>query len=206
MTPVSDSFRSLWRSIVAPRKRTNGSIPVNKSADGIPTRRLPQMDNPILLGAAAVGAVGAGLAVTRLRSSGRGGRDERFSQWLTVALEEAGFPIRTEGDHVQCVTDVKVSVLEGFGKLPLVNADVAVDVDSPLWSPVVSEQIVDVLAQAAWHNPEIAPVAVRARIVADSDGVELCDMRSIGAEAEVALPADLFRRFGAPASDPTWEG
>lgn len=184
----------------------NGSIPVNKSVDGMPTRRLPQMDNPILLGAAAVGAVGAGLAVTRLRSAGRGGRDERFSQWLKNALEEAGFAVRTTGDYASFVTNLEVSVLEGFGKLPLVNADVTVDVESPLWSPVVSEQIVEVLAQAAWHNPEIAPVAVRARIVAGANGEEICDMRSIGAEAEVALPADLFRRFGAPAFDPTWEG
>lgn len=184
----------------------NGSIPVNKSVDGMPTRRLPQMDNPILLGAAAVGAVGAGLAVTRLRSAGRGGRDERFSQWLKIALEEAGFAVRTTGEYASFVTNLEVSVLEGFGKLPLVNADVTVDVESPLWSPVVSEQIVETLAQAAWHNPEIAPVAVRARIVAGANGEEICDMRSIGAEAEVALPADLFRRFGPPAFDPTWEG
>lgn len=232
------SLRGIIRHLAAPRLRARGSTPVNKapapSGDTPAQRLLPQLDNPVVLGAAAVGALGAGLAITRLRSSGRGGRPQRFATWVSDALGEAGFtpdPTPTTGgrpgggktaaEHSHAsgarpsprgasrhavVRGVKVDVLEGFGKLPLVSVDVRVDVDSPLWSPVVGERVIDVIARAAWHNPEIAPVAVRVRLLSAEDDSYVADMSGVGYDTETAHPEELVARFGAPQSDPTWRG
>lgn len=219
-------LRSVLQSVSVPRLRNRGSVPVNKSSGGTVGRMLPQLDNPVLLGVAAAGAFGAGITMTRLRSAGRGGRPERFAALLGQALAESSFavcqvsPAVSEGTQVsqgfEVVAQAKqnraivwglgVEVLEGFGKLPLISIDVTVNEGSPLWSDVVGQQILEVLARAAWNNPEIAPVAVRGRLLSAASGQELAGMVDAGFDAEVARPQELLERFGPPVFDPTWRG
>lgn len=204
MTNPHQAMRRLWDSLTIPRLRHRGSTPVNKVSASGSQRRLPQIDNPLLLGAAAVGALGAGLTVTRLRSGGRGGRNERFAAMLGQALSEA--VTGAASARHKTIHDVRVEVLEGFGKLPLVSVDVVVDEASPLWSDVVGQRILDTVGQSAWHNPELAPVGVRARIISQVDDRELMDMSALGYEGEAAHPEELLSRYGAPAYDPLWKG
>lgn len=186
-----------------PRLWKRGSTPINKSGLNDLERHLPQIDSPILLGAAAVGALGAGLALSRLRSGGRGGRSKRFEQWVCQALKRADGTI-PEGDEV--VRRIQVEVLEGFGKMPLVDIEILVDDQALVWTHLMGEDLLELVAKTAWNNPEIAPVAVRARLLSAIDGHEVADMSTLGFDAEAARPSDLFERFGAPASDPFWKG
>ncbi len=125
-----------------PRLWKRGSTPINKSGLNDLERHLPQIDSPILLGAAAVGALGAGLALSRLRSGGRGGRSERFEQWVCQALKRADGTI-PEGDEV--VRRIQVEVLEGFGKMPLVDIEILVDDQALVWTHLMGEDLTGVV-------------------------------------------------------------
>lgn len=270
---------------------------VNKGMSGemAQTRRLPQIDNPVLVGAAGVGALAVGAAVRTLRPGRRGGRASRFRVLLArAALSGDHWP-----DALLAPDDVRVDVHEAFGKPSLVSVDVELRADhvlevlggeadlpfevagrsgeevpagtgpegtGPESAPAGeggpagegvpagegpleeaahdAEQIrratdllpgatvVDLLTRvvrAAWDNPEIAPVAVRGRILVCAGGATpakghhrgggrpgaratvegpppevLVDMRELGFVDETARPADLYEMFGAPASDPSW--
>ncbi|PID97687.1 MAG: pyridine nucleotide-disulfide oxidoreductase [Actinobacteria bacterium] len=188
-----------------------GTTPVNKrtssAGSSLPEniRRLPQIDSPILIGAIGVGAIGVGAAVRSLRPAARGGRTERFRSWISQALFDdqellsgaAGIPV--------VLTGFTVEVLEGFGKPPLVSFDLHVDNDEGVWSPLVGEDLLSHVTQHVWDNPEIAPVAIRGRVIAAGTEEELADMSVLGFDGEIARPADLYGRYGPPASDPTWK-
>lgn len=268
------------------------STPVNKGMRGeaASTRRLPQIDNPVLVGAAGLGALAVGAAVKTLRPGRRGGRASRFR----VLLARAALNGETGSGALLDPDDVCVEVHEAFGKPPLVSVDVklraervrdvlAVDDEEPAAPEAASGSgespdgpleeaarvegriaeiaglmpratLVDLLTrvvEAAWDNPEIAPVAVRGRVLLVPDegetrtvgassvgstggfgvsaprsaggvlhrgrGVDgsryvgepagariLVDMEDLGFVDETARPADLFDKFGAPSSDPSW--
>ena len=191
------------------------STPVNKgmSGEAASTRRLPQIDNPVLVGAAGIGALAVGAAVKTLRPGRRGGRDSRFR----VLLSRAALNGETGEAALLDPDDVCVEVHEAFGKPPLVSVDVnlrvgrvrevlAFDEEDPASAGAdhaggdaaggpleeaaqaagriaeVAElmpraTLVDLLTrvvEAAWDNPEIAPVAVRGRVllVPDDDGTK----------------------------------
>lgn len=248
---------SAWARLRAAMATTT---PVNKgmSGEAASTRRLPQIDNPVLVGAAGLGALVVGAAVKTLRPGRRGGRDSRFR----VLLARAALNGETGADALLAPDDVDVEVHEAFGKPPLVSVDVNLRADrvvdvlaigedgetgggGPLEASAIATSqaekgrdllpratLVDLLTrvvQAAWDNPEIAPVAVRGRVlivaggdggtrdahgdhaiegthhVVDAPGAQvLVDMGDLGFVDETARPADLFDKFGAPASDPSW--
>lgn len=187
-----------------PRMWEPGSTPVNKQlgAPGAGERRLPQIDNPLLIAAAGVGAMGVGAALRRLRPGGRGGRPERFAQGVYKSLAAVSLG---DAELDAIVRDMKVDVLEGFGKLPLVSVDLYVDDDSALWTSLLGQDMLEVVSEHVWNNPEIAPVAVRGRLLSAVDGHQIADMEALGFDGEIARPADLFERFGPPASDPKWK-
>lgn len=259
-----------------------GSVPVNKGSRGA-SRRLPQIDNPVLIGVAGLGALGAGLALRSLRPTHRAGRSERIRMLVSDAVQQG---VEIHGPEAEPAS-VDVQVHEAFGKPPLVSIDVRME-RAP--DQEAAQDLLDRAARAAWDNPELAPVAVRARVLlvgqggsagpdrenvvpadagagagagagADGDGdvragedttrrVErdgdalpgadsgsvsdtradnaeisrarrnrlvlpvrrdrdpsakvLVDMTSLGCEDETARPADLYARYGSPASDPNW--
>lgn len=186
-----------------PRMWQPGSTPVNKQlgARGAGERRLPQIDNPVLIAAVGVGAMGLSAALRRLRLGGRGGRPDRFAQWVYKSLEKVSLG---DAELDSIVRDMKVDVLEGFGKLPLVSVDLYVDDGSPLWTSPLGQDMLEVVSEHVWDNPEIAPVAVRGRLLSVVDGHQIADMEALGFDGEIARPADLYERFGPPASDPKW--
>lgn len=186
------------RGLRALVESSRGSVPVNKGPH-MPTRRLPQIDNPVLIGVAGLGAVGAGLALRTLRPGHRVGRSERIRVRVVGAVQR-GAEVHGPGSEP---SSVDVQVHEAFGKPPLVSIDVHMETKV---EAATAEDLLDRAVRAAWDNPELAPVAVRARLLlgGPESSEVLTDMTSLGCEDETARPADLFTRYGAPASDPTW--
>lgn len=253
-----------------------GSVPVNKGSRGA-SKRLPQIDNPVLIGVAGLGALGAGLALRSLRPTHRAGRSERIRMLVSDAVQRG---VRIHGPETEPAS-VDVQVHEAFGKPPLVSIDVRME---RTLEEEAAQDLLDRAVRAAWDNPELAPVAVRARVLqvgqggsagpdrqnpvagsagvgadADRDGHAredttthtdpdssgaasagrdtgsdtradnaevsrarrnrltlpvhrerdpsakvLVDMTALGCEDETARPADLYARYGSPASDPNW--
>ena len=88
----------------------------------------------------------------------------------------------------------------------------------------IAAQALDAVTAAAWNNPEMAPVSVRARILLARDGVHaddersdgehvgapgaqtevVVDMTALGFEDEIARPDELYAHYGAPDCDPAW--
>jgi hypothetical protein len=184
-------------------------MPVNKGAAGAPGgRRLPQIDNPVIVGAVGLGLLGAGAAVRTLRPRGRRGREERFRQRIAEALARgrgvpeggggAGGPGAELGLSPE---DLDVRVEESFGRPTLVSVDVRVGREglaraaggsAATLADAVLPDLLDRIARAAWDNPEVAPVAVRGRITLDVAG-------GGGGDAAVAPGAGGSEAPGAPA-------
>lgn len=157
------------------------------------------------------------------------GREERFARLVRSRLASSILMVEAErAGGVQ----IDVATRTAFGKPPLVSVDISVTqsqeklVEERLF--VSADQsfeaeeerrasyhlfLVDLLeraVQAVWDNPELAPVAVRGRIVFTGEPPERevrsvrLEMTDLGYEDETARPEDLFSRLGAPASDPAW--
>ena len=116
---------------------------------------------------------------------------------------------------------VKVDLDESFGKPLLLTLDVVMmatieelraysEAEQKTLSGLLSD-LLDRAVLVAWDNPEIAPVAVRGRIVFENTGDEgakaitVADMTTLGFEDEIARVEDLYQRFGAPLADPDWQ-
>ncbi len=216
-----------WREVA---RWMNAGTPVNKGSGSAPARKLPEIGNPLLVGALGVGALGVGVAMRAMRPTKRGGRSERFRSLVLVALDEAG---ASGGIGIAAAPgiDARVDVREGFGKPTLASLDILLPAGVCAPAPELAE-ILDRATRAVWDNRELAPLAVRGRVLSaplapgakesvHEDGADtatneridvtgpierlvLADMTAIGFEDEIARPADLYARYGAPASDPKW--
>ena len=196
------------------------STPVNKAASAGLRGRLPQIAGPLMIGALGVGALGAGIAWRALSSTRGTGRTQRFVDLATAALD-SGFPLRVDeagaGEGAARVPRrvVHVEVGEGFGRPSLVSIDVVVASSDALSEREVAMRALDVITRATWNNPEMAPVSVRARVLAAHDEVgdleapgaqtdTVVDMSALGFADEIARPDELYDRYGAPECDPAW--
>ena len=203
------------------------STPVNKAASAGLRGRLPQIAGPLMIGALGVGALGAGIAWRALSSTRGTGRTQRFVDLATAALD-SGFPVRAHeagaGEARVPRRVVHVEVGEGFGRPSLVSIDVVAPASDELTNAEIAAQALDAVTAAAWNNPEMAPVSVRARILLARDGVQaddersdgkhvgapgaqtevVVDMTALGFEDEIARPDELYARYGAPDCDPAW--
>ena len=203
------------------------STPVNKAASSGLRGRLPQIAGPLMIGALGVGALGAGIAWRALSSTRGTGRTQRFVDLATAALD-SGFPVRAHdadaGEARAPRRVVHVEVGEGFGRPSLVSIDVVAPASDELTNIEIAAQALDAVTAAAWNNPEMAPVSVRARILLARDGVQaddersdgkhvgapgaqtevVVDMTALGFEDEIARPDELYARYGAPDCDPAW--
>ena len=196
------------------------STPVNKAASSGLRGRLPQIAGPLMIGALGVGALGAGIAWRALSSTRGTGRTQRFVDLATAALD-SGFPLRSdegvadEGAARVPRRVVHVEVGEGFGRPSLVSIDVVVAPSDALSEREVATRALDAITRVTWNNPEMAPVSVRARVLAAHDEVgdleapgaqtdTVVDMSALGFADEIARPDELYDRYGAPECDPTW--
>ena len=196
------------------------STPVNKAASAGLRGRLPQIAGPLMIGALGVGALGAGIAWRALSSTRGTGRTQRFVDLATAALD-SGFPLRSdegvadEGAARVPRRVVHVEVGEGFGRPSLVSIDIVVASSDALSEREVATRALDAITRATWNNPEMAPVSVRARVLAahdDADDLEapgaqtdtVVDMSALGFADEIARPDELYDRYGAPECDPAW--
>lgn len=104
------------------------------------------------------------------------------------------------------------------------SIDVVAPASDELTNIEIAAQALDAVTAAAWNNPEMAPVSVRARILLGRDGVHaddersdgkhvgapgaqtevVVDMTALGFEDEIARPDELYARYGAPDCDPAW--
>lgn len=206
------------------------STPVNKVTAAGLRGRLPQIAGPLVIGALGVGAIGAGIAWRALSSTRGTGRTQRFTD-LTSAALEVRFPSSINqadsgGSHPAGEADrgersprlhrsVNVEVGEGFGRPSLVSIDVVVPEGDVLVDAVPAAKALDAVTRAAWNNPEMAPVSVRARVLAahgDADDLEapgaqteaVVDMTVLGFADEIARPDELYSRYGPAECDPSW--
>ena len=196
------------------------STPVNKAASSGLRGRLPQIAGPLMIGALGVGALGAGIAWRALSSTRGTGRTQRFVDLATAALD-SGFPLRSdegvadEGAARVPRRVVHVEVGEGFGRPSLVSIDVVVAPSDALSEREVATRALDAITRVTWNNPEMAPVSVRARVLAAHDEVgdleapgaqtdTVVDMSALGFADEIARPDELYDRYGAPECDPAW--
>lgn len=196
------------------------STPVNKATSAGLRGRLPQIAGPLMIGALGVGALGAGIAWRALSSTRGTGRTQRFVDLATAALE-SDFPLRSdegvagEGEARAPRRVVHVEVGEGFGRPSLVSIDVVVASSDELSEREVATRALDAITRATWNNPEMAPVSVRARVLAAHDeagdleapGAQtdtVVDMSALGFADEIARPDELYDRYGAPECDPAW--
>ena len=196
------------------------STPVNKAASAGLRGRLPQIAGPLMIGALGVGALGAGIAWRALSSTRGTGRTQRFVDLATAALD-SGFPLRSDEGVAdegaarvpRCVVHVEVG--EGFGRPSLVSIDIVVASSDALSEREVATRALDAITRATWNNPEMAPVSVRARVLAAHDEVgdleapgaqtdTVVDMSALGFADEIARPDELYDRYGAPECDPAW--
>ena len=89
---------------------------------------------------------------------------------------------------------------------------------------ILLSDLLERLVEDCWDNPEIAPVAVRGRVIAVHDhlsrageikhtrrhvGVSesetlILDMRDLGFQDETGRVGDLYSRYGSPKADPDW--
>lgn len=201
------------------------SMPVNKSASGA-GRQIPQIASPLVIGALGVGVVGAGLALRAMRPARRRGRSDRFRLFLLAALDDA-LAARSHRLPQDIPVDIKAEISEGFGKPSLATFDILVPASADL-DPTVVAEMLDVAASATWNNSELAPLAIRGRVLAStavsvngedeadaagpsdarsggaSQPVVLADMEALDFIDETARPDELYARYGAPDSDPAW--
>lgn len=216
---------SPWQEVL---RWTRMSTPVNKGTLSSATRRIPQIASPWAIGVLGLGALGAGIAMRAMRPPHRSGRSSRFRSLLLSGVGES-LRARVPGASP---FDASVEVGEGFGKPALVSFDLswpgggagASDSPGPVppLGPDLLAEALDAATRALWDNPELAPVAIRGRIIASAGipeeggadaggaGAEsprvrvLADMTALGFLDETARPEDLFARYGSPASDPSW--
>lgn len=155
---------SSWHEIL---RWTQMSTPINKGTFSSATRKIPQIASPLVIGALGVGALGAGIAMQAMRPSKRSGRSSRFRTLLLSSVDEA-LRARLEDLEPSPPLEVSVEVGEGFGKPALVAFDVCLPKGGGV-SPAILSELLDVATKAVWDNPELAPVAIRGRIITSFD-------------------------------------
>ncbi|MBJ2329125.1 hypothetical protein JFX23_04990 [Schaalia cardiffensis] len=182
---------SSWQEIL---RWTQMSTPINKGTFSSATRKIPQIASPLVIGALGVGALGVGIAMQAMRPSKRSGRSSRFRALLLSSVDEA-LRARLEELEPSIPLEVSVEVGEGFGKPALVAFDIFLPKGGGV-SPAILSELLDVGTKAVWDNPELAPVAIRGRIItsfdapAREDAGGLCAGRACSDEAgaEPELP------------------
>lgn len=203
MTSSFDKRQALLGVFRSMRER----LPVNKfPGRSRAPRQMPRIDNPVIIGGLGAIAAGGAAAMKQLRPFEKDRRDERLQNILTAKL--ASIPV---------VSDITVDTHEAFGKPTLVTATLTVD-----RPPSYPADLLDRVLKIVWDHGQPAPVGAVVSIV-EAAAIGLADaepenvdeqpevvpgawtLEVLGYADGVARPHDLYDRYGAPASDPTWK-
>ena len=109
-------------------------------------------------------------ALTDVRRGREPERDQRFEQLVHDRLLHSPFADLAMREDLR----YRASVRESFGKPLLVTFDLLIPHDATRegggrLSFELLKDVLERVAQTVWHNPEVAPVAVRGRIVTRED-------------------------------------
>ncbi|MDO5033893.1 MAG: hypothetical protein Q4E01_00680 [Actinomycetaceae bacterium] len=173
-----------WRRVARSMRE---SLPVNKF-DSVQRvgRKMPAIHNPVLIGGLGVAAVGAGAAVKYLKPMAASRQDKQLREMLAEKLA-----------RVPGLSEVEVETKQAFGKPLLVRTQVSLSE-----MPVSPTDLLDRTARYLWDGAPKSPVALQVSLSGPGERWTLVDLDF---PDEVARPHELFERFGAPASDPTWK-
>lgn len=188
-------------------------------------QQLPWVPRPkgklTVWGLAKVGEVGR-LFTHYVRPHPHPQRPVRFAELIKRAIETS--PVNQAAEPAGGI-DIEVELLSGFGKPLLVSFDLCFtwhqlqEVEAKIIHEdsrdeqlqayrVFIQDMMDRAVRALWDNGEIAPVAIRGRILIteqpDGGSEQLSDLKNLGFADEIARPEDLYEKYGAPLSDPTW--
>ncbi|MDO5728629.1 MAG: hypothetical protein Q4P71_03270 [Actinomycetaceae bacterium] len=197
-----EALRGVFRSM---RER----LPVNKfPGKGRVSKQMPRIDNPVIIGGLGAIAAGGAIAVRQLRPFEKDRRDERLQNVLTAKLVS-----------VPDLVEITVDTHEAFGKPALVTATLTFT-----QAPSYPADLLDRVLKVVWDHGQPAPVGASVVIIDQSESGaehpsregEVLDehatgsggrwtLTELGYADEVARPHDLYDRYGAPASDPTWK-
>jgi hypothetical protein len=173
-----------WRDVL---KNMRERLPVNKySSAGRNRRKMPSIENPLIVGGLGVAAIGAGAAMKYLKPMATQRQDEAMESMLAEKL-----------DRVPGLEKIVVDTKQSFGKPLLVRTHLTLSE-----MPVSPTDLLERTARYVWDNATKSPVAVSVTITGPGEQWTLADLDF---EDEVARPHELYERFGAPASDPNWK-
>lgn len=182
--PGPNSGAHRWRKIARSMRE---NLPVNKFAStSRRDRKMPAIHNPALIGGLGVAAVGAGAAMKYLKPMATSRQDQQMREMLTERLA------KTPG-----LARISVETKQAFGKPLLVRARVELSE-----IPVSPTDVLERTAHYLWDYAPKTPVALSVTVLGPGEHWNLVDLDF---RDEVARPHELYERFGAPASDPTWK-
>lgn len=208
------------------------SHPANTGSSRSSVRRLPRIANPVLIGAIGVGAIGAGIAMRAMRPQRRQGRSERMRELILEAFKAEGLA-GVDACDVEVGEGFGKPSLVSFDVCVAASAsaeeaaqilEVATRAawDNPELAPIVIRGRVlcskaSVSAATSAVEGEVlntadrllraegeAEEAMKGKDPESSSRRVFADMTALGFADEIARPDELYARFGAPASDPTW--
>lgn len=198
-------------------------MPKKKPEPSNKDRQIPKIGSWLSKNVFASAANAVQTALKDLRRPRGQERDERFEQIVHDRLLHSPFKdYAMRGD-----LRYQANVRESFGKPLLVTFDLLIPHSSTRegggrLSHELLQDVLERVAQTVWHNPEVAPVAVRGRIITHADKdtdagdpeaggakagnaqTTILDMTDIGFPDEIARSAELYERFGSPAADPAF--
>lgn len=178
--PDQNPWRTVWKNM-------RQDLPVNKFRGGRRTsRKMPRIQNPLIIGGLGAAAIGAGAALKYLKPSDTAQQDEELGHLLSQKLE-----------RVPGLSMIAVDTKQSFGKPSVVRVFLQVEE-----RPISVSDLLERTARYVWDYATKSPVAVSVKVKAPRDEWTL---QYLGFEDEVVRPHELYDRFGAPKSDPEWK-
>lgn len=181
-------------------------------------RELPDVKGWLTTTTLAAASKVTGKILRALRPTTMHGRQKRFEELVDQRLGRSPY------------SDLKfrVGVQHSFGKPLLVTFDLLSQRENI--PTAFAKDLMERVTEALWHNPEVAPVSIRGRLLLDETADKsaagdekgparhtsestlreaggpqvLLDMRDLGFQDEIVRASDLYLTFGPPAADPNF--
>ncbi|MBV7363181.1 hypothetical protein KRX54_01865 [Actinomycetaceae bacterium TAE3-ERU4] len=149
---------------------------------GLKEQIIPKLQNPILLGAAAIGA-SASAAVIRLRANAKENQCEKIQHGLSEipGIEKSAVQLKQSLASPRLV--VKIQAEENSELLEIAQAALKI----------------------SWDQNPAGPTSIDLRVREKGEEKTEVTVRELGFSTPIAYPHELYEYFGAPATDPAWK-